>query len=43
MIIFLKKKNRFKGISGIFEIKNKKINHELNFYSVDAEKFIRIF
>tara|TARA_Y100001970_G_C14203075_1_gene842331 strand:- start:874 stop:2022 length:1149 start_codon:yes stop_codon:yes gene_type:complete len=38
-----KKKNRFKGISGIFEIKNKKINHELNFYSVDAEKFIRIF
>ena len=38
-----KKKNRFKGISGIFEIKNKKINHELNFYSVDSGKFIRIF
>ena len=38
-----KKKNRFKGISGIFEIKNKKINHELNFYSVDSGKFIKIF
>ena len=38
-----KKKNRFKGISGVFEIKNKKINHELNFYSVDSGKFIRIF
>ena len=38
-----KKKNRFKGISGVFEIKNKKINHELNFYSVDSEKFIKIF
>ena len=38
-----KKKNRFKGRSGVFEIKNKKINHELNFYSVDSGKFIRIF
>ena len=38
-----KKENRFKGISGIFQIKNKKINHELNFYSVDNESFIRIF
>ncbi len=38
-----KKKNRFKGISGVFEIKNKKINHELNFYSVNSGKFIRIF
>ncbi len=38
-----KKESRFKGISGIFEIKNKKINHELNFYSVDSEKFIKIF
>ena len=38
-----KKENRFKGISGIFQIKNKKINHELNFYSVDNGSFIRIF
>ncbi len=38
-----KKENRFKGMSGIFEIKNKKINHELNFYSVNDGNFIRIF
>tara|TARA_Y100001936_G_C16056321_1_gene661283 strand:- start:750 stop:1898 length:1149 start_codon:yes stop_codon:yes gene_type:complete len=38
-----RKENRFKGISGIFQIKNKKINHELNFYSVDNGSFIKIF
>ena len=38
-----KKESKFKGISGIFEIKNKKINHELNFYSVEAGNFIKIF
>ena len=37
------KKNKFKGISGIFEIKNKKINHELNFYKVEKNTFIKIF
>ncbi len=38
-----RKENRFKGISGIFQIKNKKINHELNFYSVYNGSFIKIF
>ncbi len=38
-----KKENKFKGISGIFEIKNKKINHELNFYRVESDAFIKIF
>ena len=38
-----KKENKFKGISGIFEIKNQKINHELNFYSVESDAFIKIF
>ena len=40
--LFLKK-NKFKGVSGIFEIKNKKINHILNFYTVKGNKFIEIF
>ena len=40
--LFLKK-NKFKGISGVFEIKNKKINHILNFYKVEGDKFIEIF
>ena len=38
-----KEKNKIKGISGIFEIKNNKINHELNFYSVESDAFIKIF
>ncbi len=38
-----KKENKFKGMSGIFQIKNQKINHELNFYSVDKDSFIEIF
>ena len=37
------KKNRFKGKAGIFEINNKKISHELNFYNVEKGKFIEIF
>ena len=37
------KENKFKGISGIFQIKDKKINHELNFYSVSEDSFIKIF
>ena len=40
--LFLKK-DKFKGISGIFEIRNKKINHLLNFYKVEDDKFIKIF
>ena len=36
-------KNIFKGKTGIFEIKDKKINHVLNFYKVENGKFIKIF
>jgi|TARA_B110000438_G_scaffold271508_1_gene289438 hypothetical protein len=40
--IFLKK-NVFKGKIGIFEIKNNKINHILNFYKVEDNQFKKIF
>ena len=40
--IFQKKK-LFKGKVGIFEIKNNKINHILNFYKVEDGKFKKIF
>tara|TARA_Y100000992_G_scaffold20962_1_gene12064 strand:- start:449 stop:1600 length:1152 start_codon:yes stop_codon:yes gene_type:complete len=36
-------KNIFKGKTGIFEIKDKKINHVLNFYKIENSKFIKIF
>ena len=36
-------KNIFKGKTGIFEIKDKKIRHVLNFYKVEKGKFIKIF
>ena len=36
-------KNIFKGKTGIFEIKNKKISHVLNFYKIENGKFIKIF
>ena len=36
-------KNIFKGKTGIFEIKDKKISHILNFYKVENGKFIKIF
>tara|TARA_B100000963_G_scaffold82012_1_gene69839 strand:- start:1582 stop:2733 length:1152 start_codon:yes stop_codon:yes gene_type:complete len=36
-------KNIFKGKAGIFEIKDKKISHVLNFYKVENRKFIKIF
>ena len=38
-----KKKNSFKGKIGIFDIKDNKINHRLNFYKVDEGKLIEIF
>ncbi len=38
-----KKKNSFKGKIGIFDIKNNKINHRLNFYKIENEKLIEIF
>ena len=37
------KKNLFKGKVGIFEIKNNKINHVLNFYKVEDDEFKKIF
>ena len=38
-----KKKNSFKGKIGIFDIKNNKINHRLNFYKIEDKKLIKIF
>jgi ABC-type branched-subunit amino acid transport system substrate-binding protein len=38
-----KKKNSFKGKIGIFDIKNNKINHRLNFYKIEDKKIIKIF
>ncbi len=38
-----KKKNSFKGKIGIFEIKDNKINHKLNFYKIDDKKVKKIF
>jgi len=37
------KKNKFKGKVGIFEIKNNKISHILNFYKVENNNFKKIF
>jgi len=37
------KKTLFKGKIGIFEIKNNKINHILNFYKVESDGFKKIF
>ena len=36
-------KNKFKGKIGIFEIDKNTITHQLNFYSIDNQKFIKIF
>ena len=38
-----KKENSFKGKIGIFDIKDNKINHRLNFYKIDDKKLIEIF
>ena len=37
------KKTLFRGKVGIFEIKNNKINHILNFYKVEDRKFKKVF
>jgi hypothetical protein len=37
------KKSLFKGKVGIFEIKNNKINHILNFYKVENDSFKKVF
>ena len=36
-------KNKFKGKIGVFEIDKNTITHQLNFYSINDEKFIKIF
>ena len=38
-----KKENSFKGKIGIFDVKNNKINHRLNFYKVDEGEIKEIF
>ena len=38
-----KKQNSFKGKMGIFEVKNNKINHRLNFYKIKDKELIKIF
>ena len=38
-----KKKNSFKGKIGIFDIKNNKINHRLNFYKIENQRLTEIF
>ena len=37
------KKTLFKGKVGVFEIKDNKINHILNFYKVENSEFKKIF
>ncbi len=37
------KKNMFKGKMGIFEVKDNKINHTLNFYKTEDNNFKKIF
>lgn len=38
-----KKQNSFKGKIGIFDVKDNKINHRLNFYKVEDKKITKIF
>ena len=38
-----KKQNSFKGKMGIFDVKNNKINHRLNFYKIENKELIKIF
>ena len=38
-----KKQNSFKGKIGIFDVKNNKINHRLNFYKIEDKEITKIF
>ncbi len=38
-----KKQNSFRGKIGIFDVKNNKINHRLNFYKVENKELTKIF
>jgi len=40
---FFNVKNSFKGKIGIFDIKDNKINHRLNFYKMENGKLTKIF
>tara|TARA_A100001234_G_scaffold219266_1_gene229739 strand:- start:2200 stop:3354 length:1155 start_codon:yes stop_codon:yes gene_type:complete len=40
---FFKSKNTFKGKIGIFDIKDNKINHRLNFYQIDQGLIKKVF
>ena len=35
--------NIFKGKTGVFQINNRNITHELSFYSIENKEFIKIF
>ena len=41
--LLFKKQSSFKGKIGIFDIKDNKINHKLNFYQIENGKFKEIF
>ena len=38
-----KKKNSYKGKIGVFDVKNNKINHRLNFYKIEEGEIKEIF
>ena len=38
-----KKQSSFKGKIGVFDIKDNKINHQLNFYKIENKQLIEIF
>ncbi len=38
-----KKQNSFKGKIGIFDVRNNKINHRLNFYKIEDKELTKIF
>ena len=41
--LLFKKQNSFKGKIGVFDIKDNKINHRLNFYQIQNGSFKEIF
>ena len=41
--ILFKKQSSFKGKIGVFDIKDNKINHRLNFYQIENGSFKKIF
>ena len=41
--LLFKKQSTFKGKIGVFDIKDNKINHKLNFYQIENGSFKKIF